>query len=314
MLIDFDNYLLEAVEHNIDTETTIHPSIIHKSTKGHKESFDTIAKVVYGNSFELTDKDTSEHLKPMDLSKMIKNGDIVEKYAKEFGFQFRYFTSDPDKVRTLEDGTKVEIRPANIKKFGYDSGVIWVYDPFDEHGGFNDSIYTKVWRQVHELAHAISEDFMQKKYGYSKRFGAMSFDMNNPYDKTDKRVYKGLTLIQAQRALEWEDVAFRTQLKLYKDLGIKIPKEDAILDFNIAAHDVVIRLLTGDFSDPASYGILPKTNKRVSVKDALKFLENQYKANAEYKGVEADKGIDLSTWKPISNSEIQQAIDSYKKK
>jgi hypothetical protein len=272
-----------------------------------------IHKGVFSRSFKVADRDTSEELKPMDLNHLVQHFDIIEKFAETFGYKFRYFTSNPENVRTVKDGTKVELRPKDIKKEGYGTGFIWVYDPFDSHGAFNDQLYTKVWRQIHELAHAISEDLMEVRYGWSRRFGAMNFNTRNPYDINDKKVYKGLSLLQAQRALEWEDVAFRTQVLLYKELGLKIPKGTASLDFNIAAHDVIIRVLTGDFSDPGSVGVLPNSNQKVSVRDALQFLENQYKANAEHLGKEPEKGIDLSTWKQYTTADIVAQIKKAEK-
>lgn len=296
-----------TTEHKISTKPAP-ANIIHNAAKGDKQAFDTVSKLVYSRSFNLSDTDTSKQLKPMDITPLLKTPTIAESLAKKFGYEFKYFTSDPNKVRTLTDGTKIQIRPDNLKQAGYDKGIVWVYDPWDEHGSFNEVVYTKIWREIHELAHGITEKFMQEKYGTSKRFGAMSFNTKNPYNIEDKRTYRGLTLKEAQRALEWEDVAFRAQIELYKMLGLKIPVEQAVLDFNIAAHDVVIRLLTGDFSNPGTYGIIPKSNTRASVKYVLKFLENQYKENSKYLGLKAEDGIDLVNWKPISDKQIGSEI------
>ena len=313
----FEEFLItEAQEHRIDT-SAVDPKLVQKASQGDEKAFKALAKGVYSRSFELAGKDTSKLLKPVDLTKMMSGSDKektekVISFLKEYGFTPRFFTSDPDSVGNNCLGFKVEKKPFNLKKHGYEGGNVWIYNPCDSHGSFDDNMTTFLWRIVHELAHGITEEMMHKKYGASRRFGAMNFDIKNPYDSNDKRIYKGLSLMEAERSIEWEDVAFKAQEILFKELGLKIPKENHILDFNIAGHDVIIRLLTGDFSDPGAVGILPNTNKKVSVKDVLTFIENQYKANAEHLGQKAESGIDLKTWKPYSISEIKAQIQKFK--
>ena len=308
----FEEFLLEK-ENQLDI-TPIDPKLIQKASQGHPESMEAVSKGVFGRSFKLADKDTDDLLKPMDIIKTIKGFDVIEKLADKFGYKFRYFTSNPKDYGKTIEGIKIEQRPANIAKDGYSKGNIWVYNPYDEHGSFNDALLTHAWRAIHELGHALSEAVIHKKYGWSLRFGAMTFDTKNPYNISDTKIYKGIPLLQAQRAIEWEDVAFRTQELLYKELGLKVPQANANLDFNIAGHDAVIRILTGDFSDPGTLGVIPNSNKKVSVKAILQFLENQYEANAKHLGRETDKGLDLSSWKPISNAEIMAEIKKAEKK
>lgn len=307
----FKEFLKEATN-------TIDPELIQKASNGDEDAKEQIAKGVYSKNFKFSKEDTSEQLKPVDISKHLSGTDKekidkVLSFLKEYGMTARFFTSNPEDIGTNCSGFKVEKKPYNLKKHGYEKGNVWIYNPCDSHGSFNDIFTTLSWRIIHETAHAITEELMHKKYGASRRMGAMNFDINNPYDTNDKTVYKGLSLKEAERSIEWEDVAFRAQEILFRELGVKIPKENHVLDFNIATHDVIIRLLTGDFSDPGAIGILPNSNERASVKDVLVFIEAQYKENAKYLGSKAENGIDLNKWKPVSQSEIKASIEKFKK-
>lgn len=294
-------------------DAPVDPSLITKAAKGDKDAFDEVAGAVFSRTFErIIGKNTGDQLKPMVLDKLVKNPDLVEEMAAKFGYKIRYFSSNPDNVGRKIGKTVVEERPANrnkLKKQGYQAGNIWVYDPYDTHGAFNDPEYTKAWRGIHELSHAITERMMQAKYGDSRRFGALGIDTKNPYDPTDPRTYKALTAEEAQRAIEWEDVAFRTQVKLLDSMGIKVNEREAINDFNIAGSDTIIRTLTGDFSDPADFGVMPrKDTYKIDVKKVLQLLENQEKELARHQGRLPSRGIDLNTWKQVTDQEIEAVI------
>lgn len=289
-------------------------ALVEAASKGDKESFDILAKEVFGRTFEMiANKNTGDQLKPMVLDKLIENPNIVEELAAKFGYTMKYFSSNPDNVGRKIGNTTVEARPSNrskLKKQGYSAGNIWVYDPYDVHGAFDDPEYTKAWRGVHELAHGITERVMQAKYGDSRRFGALGNDTRNPYDANDPRRYKALTAEEGQRAIEWEDVAFRTQLKFYDMLGIKVDEKQAVNDFNIAGSDTIIRTLTGDFADPADYGVLPRADDyRVDVKDVLELIQNQENEIAADQGRTPTRGIDLDTWEPVSDNELLDLIN-----
>lgn len=126
-MIKYNDFINEAEqEHRIDT-SAVDPELVHKASRMDKDSFDKLAKGVYSRSFKIADKNTSEELKPMDLNHLVKNFDMIEKFAEKFGYTFRYFTSNPDQVRTIKDGTKIELRPKDIKKEGYQKGYIYGY-------------------------------------------------------------------------------------------------------------------------------------------------------------------------------------------
>lgn len=311
----FEQFLTESKELRLNT-SAVSPKMIHDAITD-KEAYHELAKGVYGRSFELKEEETSHMLKPVDLANKMQGTqkDKIEKvieFLKEYGFKPKFFTSNSEDVGVNCLGYPIEAKPFNLKKHGYEKGNVWIYNPCDSKGSFDDNLTTFLWRIVHELAHGITEELMDRKYGLSRRFGAMNHDIRNPYDTNDKRVYKGLTLLESQRSIEWEDVAFRAQEILFKELGLHIPKENHILDFNIAGHDVILRLLTGKFSDPGDVGVVPNNKGRVSVKDVLTFIENQYLENSKYLGTKADKGIDLKSWKPYSDSEIKAEIKKFR--
>ncbi|MEA1917891.1 MAG: hypothetical protein U9N42_10270 [Campylobacterota bacterium] len=300
-----------ATSHHINTSAAP-AELVQKASQGDKKSFDTLCKAIFSRTFEMfSNKNSADMLKSIVLSKLVENPNYIDELAKKYGYNIEYISTNPDNIgRKIGEKTIIK-QPSSrsLKKNGYAKGNIFVYDPYSAHGAFNDVEYTKVWRGVHELAHALTETLMQSRYGDSKRFGALSFDIKNPYNKNDKKIYSGLSLLNAQRAVEWEDVAFRTQLKLLDEMGIKVDINEAINDFNIVESDTLIRALTGDFSDPADYGVMPRNDgAMIDIKDVLELLEHQEKENAKYLRRDVTLGIDLSTWKKISDQELDDAL------
>ena len=313
------NYLTKPADSKplpMSLDTTPAPAaLVEAASKGDKEAYKDLANAVYSRTFEqITNKNTSDQLKPMILDKLVDNPNVVEDLAKQFGYDLKYFSSNPENVGRAIGDKVVEERPANrsqLKKKGYGAGNIWVYDPYDTHGSFDDPEYTKAWRGIHELAHGLTERIMEAKYGESRRFGALGLDTKNPYDANDPRTYKALSAEEAQRAIEWEDVAFRTQLKLLDALGIPVDQKQAVNDFNIAGSDTVLRTLTGDFSDPGEYGIVPREDDyRIDVKQVLELLQNQENELATAQGRTPTQGIDLNSWQQVSDEEIYSLINS----
>ena len=301
----------------LDTDA-VSPELLEKAIAGDEQAKADVAGAVFSRTFErVINKNTGDQLKPMILDKLVENPDLVEEIAAKHGFEIKYFSSNPDNVGKKIGKTVIEERPQTrnkLKKQGYQAGKIWVYDPYDVHGSFNDAEYTKAWRGIHELAHALTERMMQSKYGDSRRFGALSFDSKNPYDANDPRLYKALSSEEAQRAIEWEDVAFRAQTQLLEAMGIKINKNQAVNDFNIAGSDTLVRTLTGDFSDPAELGVVPRSDDyRIDVKDALELIGKQEEATAKKQGRKATRGTDLKVWEPISDKEIANTIKESQK-
>jgi len=302
----------------VDLEA-IDPATVKLASEGNKDAFDEVAATMFDKTFErVIGENTESMLQPMMLEKLQKNPQLVEDVAAQYGFNFKYFSADPESIGKTVGTTVIEKAPKNrqaLTKQGYQDGNIWVYDPYDTHGSFADPEYTKAWRQVHELSHALTEHFMQQKYGDSRRFGALTFDRKNPYDPNDPKTYKGLSLAEAQRALEWEDVAFRTQIKILEDMGIPVDAKQAAEDFNIAATDVLVRAATGDFTDPAKLGVVPNnTTERIPTGAGLQVLKNQEEANAKFLGQDATTGVDLNEWTPVSDADIAENLTSFSKR
>jgi len=261
---------------------------------------------VYGK-FGVLDakKDTTKNLKFYNLDKLVTNPKLVRDLVKRFGFEVKYFSFHVDK----EAG--VEFVIPKLKKQGYKDGYLWIYDPRVAHGSFKDAEYTRQWRIVHELGHAITEDFMQKRYGDSRREGRLGQSWmatrGHPDKKQAQVELEPLTLKEAQRAVEWEDVAFRVQRMLFAEMGITVDPAGFAHEYNTNVADASYRVLTGDFGDLGEYGFVPR-GTLPSVKSVLKMFENTENAIAREQGRKPTKGINLDTYKRIHESELRAAI------
>lgn len=129
----------------------------------------------------------------------------------------------------------------------YTTKHLMVYDPEAGSGGdFGETTYTDAWRKTHELAHALTLDTLNQKYGEGRRMGALG---------------KHRTMREAQRAVEWEWHAAHKQRELAADLGVHISDDDFHRELNTVMHDAVHRAITGKFSDPAHEGFRPHAHK-----------------------------------------------------
>jgi hypothetical protein len=172
--------------------------------------------------------------------------------------------------------------PADFRK-SYPQKHVWIFDPSTEAGSFFDEDYTKIWRVVHEIAHGETNDVLSKMYGgQGKRLGALGIPT-----KFKGRDVPPLSLADAMRALDWEDLAFRRQREIYeKDFGIKISEDDFMREYAGNMGDALHRVLTGEFSDPGVLGVIPKS---LSPKQVLKKAKKLLQERAD------DLGLDNST-------------------
>jgi hypothetical protein len=253
-------------------------------------------------------QDTMQELKIYDLSRLVSDPAPTQKMLDDLGFTVEEFAfhNDPE--------AGVEFRVPNLKKQGYDEGTLWIYNPKVAHGSFEDEEYTRQWRTYHEAGHAITEALMQQKYGDSKREGRLGVEgegvRGNPAKRTVPVPLAPLTLAHAQRAVEWEDVAFRAQRILLKDYGGVQINEDAFArEHNVNIADATFRVLTGDFGDPGHYGFKP-SNERAKTRDLLTFLQNQEGAIATEQGRTPTAGVNLATWQPVTDSQIREYIQT----
>lgn len=271
----------------------------------------TAQQEIYGRfGFLQTDADTTESLKVYDLDELIENPEKLDALLNEYGFEVKYFSFHEDEV------AGVEFTIPKFKKENYQTGVVWIYDPRVAHGSFKDEQYTRSWRIVHELGHAITERLMQKRYGDSRREGRMGRTWDAIRGKPSKRQVTveldPLTLNHAQRAVEWEDVSFRVQRMLMEDMGIEVAPADFGREYNTNIADAIHRVLTGDFGDPGEYGFVPRETIP-PLKSIMKMLEATEKAMAKEQGREPTKGIDLTKWERISQDELRAEMNRMKK-
>ncbi len=250
--------------------------------------------------------DTIEQLKLYDLKRLTDNPQDAAEFAKKLGFDVEYFSfeSDPSKG--------VEFRLPRLGKNGYENGKLWLYDPRIGAGSFYDTEYTRAWRITHELGHALTEPLLQSRYGDSRRYGRLGQTLDvarGVLGKQRQVTERPLTLMEAQRAVEWEDAAFRAQREVLKQLGVAISDEDFAREYNVNLSDAVYRVLSGNFGDPALSGFVPKDSAQ-PMKDVLGLLARAEDVLAKSQGREPTPGIDGPSYRPISDAEIRQALEN----
>lgn len=125
----------------------------------------------------------------------------------------------------------------------YDNDHLMIPDPtnVDEPG----SDETANWRKLHELAHALTRNEVNAKYGEGRRSGPLG-------QRTGR---------EAKRAIEWEWLAAHKQRDLSKRIGVNISDEDFHRELNTVMHDAVHRAVTGEVRDPGEEGFLPHSHK-----------------------------------------------------
>lgn len=146
-------------------------------------------------------------------------------------------------------------KPDLINK-NYNTKHLMIYDPESE-GNFGEASYTDAWRKTHELAHALTYDQLNQKYGEGRRMGALG---------------KHRTLREAKRAVEWEWMAAHKQRELAGQLGVHISDDDFHRELNTVMHDAVHRAVTGKFSDPQEEGFRPHPHK-VPLETSMQLLD-----------------------------------------
>lgn len=145
----------------------------------------------------------------------------------------------------------------------YNTGHLMIYDPSPQSGGdFGQQDYTNAWRQVHELAHALTYPELNQTYGEGRRIGKLGTHR---------------TLNEAQRAVHWEHLAAHKQRELNKQIGIHVPDHVFNKEYNTVMHDAIHRAVTGQFTEPAGEGFTPHEHQ-VPLSHALDMVRNEGKA------------------------------------
>lgn len=253
--------------------------------------------------------DTTNSLKIYNLDQVIVDPSRLNGWLAQFQANVKYFSFE-----SIPEAGVEEVIP-RLTMDGYHKGTLWIYDPRVAAGSFKDTEYTRAWRVTHELAHGITESLMQAKYGSSHRYGRLGRTMEGTRGKGDKKVtveLRPLTLREAQRAVEWEDVAFRAQRMLLADLGIMVSDGAFAQEYNINLSDALYRVITGSFGDPGEYGFLP-ASKPIDLAEALRLLEQVEFSVARAQGRDPTRGAPLDTaWQPVSDEKIADLISQAK--
>ena len=141
----------------------------------------------------------------------------------------------------------------------YNTGHLMVYDPTPESGAnFGHEEYTRGWRQIHELAHALTYPELNKTYGEGRRMGKLGIHR---------------TTNEALRAVHWEWLAAHKQRELSKQIGVHLSDQDFHKELNTVMHDAVHRAVTGKFTEPSGEGYTPHAHK-VPLHTALQMVRD----------------------------------------
>lgn len=149
---------------------------------------------------------------------------------------------------------------ADLANKNYNTGHLMIWDPSAGSGGdFGHADYTDNWRKIHELAHALTYNQLNAKYGEGRRMGGLG---------------KQRTTREAKRAVEWEWLAAHKQRDLAKQIGINISDDDFHRELNTVMHDAVHRAVTGKFTEPSDEGFVPHPHK-VPLETALGMIDEE---------------------------------------
>lgn len=174
--------------------------------------------------------------------------DITINTIVKFAYNFKY------KIREFCPESKPDFRD-----FGYHNGYVWVFNPNEQHGSFHDVEYTRKWRYLHELAHALSYDRVCRKYEI-------------PF------IHRGkgrLEYVDAVICMDWEIEALKTQYMLMGAMGGTKPTEiQKAMEVNTLAADLIQRCVTGEFSNPDKEGFVP--NSTLNIKKIFDVLKEVY--------------------------------------
>ena len=157
----------------------------------------------------------------------------------------------------MPDGTLGPFVHGDFKAFSYHNKHAWIYQPYQLEASSGIPAHTMAWRATHEVAHGIVDADMTAMYGgQGARRGALGVVAGVPGLKGATAA--PLSLADAMRALDWEDLAFRKQRQIMEeDLGVKITDEQFTREYQVNMADATMRVLTGEFSTPGKLGVVP---------------------------------------------------------
>jgi len=157
----------------------------------------------------------------------------IEKLVKDHGYKAYYAGGKYGKP--------------DLANKNYNTGHLMIYDPSPDSGAsFGHEEYTRGWRQIHELAHALTYPELNKIYGEGRRIGKLGTHR---------------TLNEALRSVHWEWLAAHKQRELSKQIGVHLSDADFNKELNTVMHDAVHRAITGKFTEPSEEGYQPHSHK-----------------------------------------------------
>mgnify|MGYP001581330824 CR=1 FL=1 len=149
----------------------------------------------------------------------------IDELAANHGYEF--YTGDTDHANRNFNTGHIYIHPANSSTLKAEA-------------------YTRSYRKLHELAHALTLEDVNSIYGEGKRLGRLGHDRS---------------LMEAKRAVHWEYLAMHRQRELADSFGHFMPDEDFHKELNTVLHDAMYRVVTGRIHQSEDEGFDPHTHK-----------------------------------------------------
>lgn len=155
----------------------------------------------------------------------LTESDIV-KYAEAKGYKILEFTH--------------EVKP-DFNVYGYKQGYVWVYNPNQADNSFHDVDYTRKWRYIHELAHALTYDQILEDFNI----------------RTIIRGKGLLSMKESVIALTWELHTLSKQWDVIKELGgVAVEIEERKREVLTVLYDGMCRCISGEFANPDLEGFV----------------------------------------------------------
>lgn len=168
--------------------------------------------------------------------------DTIVDFAKERNFDIKEFS--------------YENKPDFTKGLSYPEGLVWVYNPNDRAGAFKSSEYTRKWRYIHELSHALTHSYILDRFCTNK-------------------INRGsgvLGYADAVVALTWEIETMKMQYSILRMLGVDVEEVHQNKEINTLFADLVYRCMTGEFTNPDLSGFIPNGEPLGDWKETLILL------------------------------------------
>jgi hypothetical protein len=207
--------------------------------------------------------------------------EIIEEQLRARGWRYREF--GPDKKGN-------GFMPPKFRDDNYDTGCIWIFQPYcEESAGSLSPAYNLLWTVSHELAHAETNDLMTRIFGgQGKRRGALGIETRGNTFSAGMGRQSSLSLVDALRATEWEHHSTILQREIIEqDYGLTVTDEQFLGEYQYNMAGSVIRTLWGQFTTPGHLGVIPEPGNLSG--DEMNLL-----AQDLYRGVALEMGLAMN--------------------